>query len=223
MQSSILVDIGNTNTKWKFDGNYFILPTENFDFNKLPECSRIWVSNVSSKSFNPNKSYICFVFSQERYKSLKNAYSDPKSLGCDRWLGMIASYEFSEGNCFILVDIGTAITIDIVNRTGIHQGGLIFPGIERIRQTFGNFSVSSSTHVNELGKSTKKAWSNGTLFMVVSTINQKIREIKNEIPNITVFITGGGYSDLKNFLDFEHVYNENIVLDGLQFYADYVG
>ena len=223
MISSILVDIGNTNTKWKFEKDYFLLPTEKFELDLLPRCSKIWVSNVSLNFFESKKFNIRFVESQERYKSLVNAYSDPKLLGCDRWLGMIASYELSEEKSFVLVDIGTAITIDIVNKSGAHLGGLIFPGLDKIRQTFHKFSVASSGDINALGLTTEEAWGNGTIALVVNTINQKIREIKNETPDISVFLTGGGYSDLQNFLDFDHVYHKNLVLDGLQFYVDYVG
>ena len=223
MPSSILVDIGNTNTKWKFDGNYFTLPTENFEFEKLPESSKVWVSNVSKIPFEISANSVTFVNAQDKYKTLINAYSNPKSLGCDRWLGMIASYEMLKEKSFVLVDIGTAITIDIVNKSGVHLGGLIFPGVDKLRQTFDNFPVSSSGFINSLGRSTQEAWSNGTLSLVVNTINQKIKEIKNEIPNISVFITGGGYLGLQSFLDFDHVYHKNIVLDGLQFYVDYVG
>jgi len=223
MPSSILVDIGNTNTKWKFEGNYFILPTENFEFEKLPESSKVWVSNVSKIPFEISANSVTFVNAQDKYKTLINAYSNPKSLGCDRWLGMIASYEMLKEKSFVLVDIGTAITIDIVNKSGVHLGGLIFPGVDKLRQTFDNFPVSSSGFINSLGRSTQEAWSNGTLSLVVNTINQKIKEIKNEIPNISVFITGGGYLGLQSFLDFDHVYHKNIVLDGLQFYVDYVG
>ena len=223
MISSILVDIGNTNTKWKFEEQYFVLPTEKFELNILPNCSKIWISNVSLKSFNSNKPIIGFAESQERYKSLINAYSEPKSLGCDRWLGMIASYELSRGKSFVLVDIGTAITIDIVHNSGAHLGGLIFPGLDKIRQTFDNFSVLSIGCINALGKSTKEAWGNGTLSLVVNSINQKIRETKNEIPDISVFTTGGGYLDLQNFLEFDHSYHENLVLDGLEFYVNNMG
>jgi len=222
MSSSILVDIGNTNTKWRFEGKFYSVLTEKFEFDKLPTCSNIWASNVSSKYFNCNP-HIEFVESQERYKSLINAYSDPKSLGCDRWLGMIASYELSQGKSFVLVDIGTAITIDAVNNTGAHLGGLIFPGLDKIRQTFDNFSVFSKGCINALGKSTREAWGNGTLSLVVNTINQKIRETKNEIPDSLVFITGGGYLSLKNFLEFDHSYHENLVLDGLEFYVNNMG
>ena len=223
MLSSILVDIGNTNTKWKFEEEYFILPTENFELDLLPNCSKIWVSNVSSKSFKSNKLHVSFVLSQKRYKSLTNAYNDPESLGCDRWLGMIACHEASRGKSFVLVDVGTAITIDIVNNSGAHLGGLIFPGLDKIRQTFDKFSVASSGHINALGSTTEMAWGNGTIALVVNTINQKIREIKNEKSDISVFITGGGYLGLQNFLEFDHSYYENLVLDGLEFYVNNMG
>ena len=223
MISSILVDIGNTSTKWKVEERYFILPTDDFEFEKLPESSKVWVSNVSKKSFNVSNNDIDFVSSQERYKSLINAYSNPESLGCDRWLGMIASYELSQGKSFVLVDIGTAITMDIVNNSGSHLGGLIFPGLDKIRQTFDKFSVVSPEHINALGHTTEEAWGNGTIALVVNTINQKIREIKNEKSDISVFITGGGYLGLQNFLEFDHSYYENLVLDGLEFYVNNMG
>jgi len=223
MISNILVDIGNTHTKWKFEGEYYILPTEKFDFKRLPESSKIWVSNVSNKSFNVSSNSVIFVNSQEIYKTLINAYSEPMSLGSDRWLGMIASYELSEGESFVLIDIGTAITVDIVNNFGTHLGGLIFPGLDKLRQTFNNFPVSSKGYTNKLGKSTEKAWSNGTLSLIVNTINQKINEKKNETPNISIFITGGGYQLLQSSLNFSHKYYENLVIDGLEYYAKYMG
>jgi len=222
MQSSILVDIGNTNTKWKFDGEHFILPTAKFELDKLPKCSKIWVSNVSSKTFSSKKSHVVFVESQERYKSMINAYSNPKSLGCDRWLGMIASYELSQGKSFILVDIGTAITIDIV-KSGAHLGGLIFPGLDKLRQTFDKFPVSPIENINEIGQNTEKTWSIGTLNMVVNTINQKIKSLKTEISNLSIFITGGGYVQINDFLEFDHVYYSKLVLDGLELYVDNMG
>jgi len=224
MHSSILVDIGNTNTKWTFEGDYFILPTVNFEFDKLPSCpKKIWVSNVSLKSFDPGENHIVLVESQESYKSMVNAYSDPISLGSDRWLGMIASYEITQGKSFIFLDIGTAITIDVVSKSGTHQGGLIFPGIEKLRQTFDNFPVSSTCCINELGRSTEEAWSNGTISLLVNTINHKIGKIKEEMSDVSIFITGGGYSCIQNFIDFDHVYNENLVLDGLELYVNNMG
>jgi len=223
MQGNILVDIGNTNTKWKFEENYFVLPTENFDFCKLPSCSKIWVSNVSSKSYNTKKSNVGFVLSQKRYKSLINSYTDSESLGCDRWLGMIACYETSYGKSFILLDIGTAITIDIVNKSGNHLGGLIFPGLKKIRECFDNFSISSSKNIEKIGQSTEEAWTIGTLNIIVNAINHKIGELKVKFPDALIFLTGGGYAEIQEFLEFDHSYHENLVLDGLELYVNNMG
>jgi len=223
MQSRIFVDIGNTNTKWKFGGKYFLLPTAEFKLGKLPDCSKVWVSNVSSRHFDLNNPIISFVESQEKYKTLKNAYTSPKSLGCDRWLGLIASYEISEGKSFILIDIGTAITIDAVDKNGVHQGGLIFPGLEKIRQTFTNFQLSLIRNINAIGRSTEDAWTIGTLNLLVNLINQKVKELKSLLPDASIFLTGGGYSQIQDYLKFDHDYRENLVLDGLEFFADNVG
>jgi len=223
MHSRVFVDIGNTNTKWKFEGNYFLSSTDNFEFGKLPECSEIWISNVSTRSFNLNNPGVIYIKSQARYKSLTNIYNDPSLLGCDRWLGMISSYEMSQGKGFILLDIGTAITIDVVNKDGIHQGGLIFPGLDKLRLTFNNFQVSSIESITEVGQSTEDAWTIGTLSLIVNSINQKVNKLKLDLPDLLIFITGGGYLQIRDFLEFDHDYNENIVLDGLELYADNVG
>jgi len=223
MHSRVFVDIGNTNTKWKFEGNYFLSSTDNFEFGKLPECSKIWISNVSTRSFKLNNPDVTYIKSQARYKSLINIYNDPSLLGTDRWLGMISSYEMSQGKGFVLLDIGTAITIDAVNKEGVHQGGLIFPGLDKLRLTFNNFQVSSIASISEVGQSTEDAWTIGTLSLIVNSINQKVNKLKLDLPDPLIFITGGGYLQIRDFLEFDHDYNENIVLDGLELYADNVG
>ena len=223
MHSQVYIDIGNTVAKWKLNGTFHELPTSEFDLNNFLDFDDIWVSDVSQRCFDFDKSNIHYVTSQAKYKSLTNSYKQPESLGSDRWFAMIACYEYSRDSSFLVIDIGTAITIDVVDSSGSHQGGLIFPGLDKLRQTFDNFPVTSIENINEIGQSTEKAWTVGTLSLLVNTINQQVQEVKKKIPSISVFITGGGYLSMQNFLDFSHVYHENLVLDGLQFYVDYVG
>jgi len=223
MHRLIFLDIGNTNTKWRFESRSFALPTQKFEFDKLPNSPRIYVSNVSQRVFDAANDIVTYVQSQKSYKSLINAYTKPKSLGSDRWLAMIASYEFSQGKSFIMVDIGSAITIDAVDKYGSHLGGLIFPGLEKIRQGFNFHTVPTGKNIAGVGESTEEAWTIGTLSIIVNTINQKIKELEIKLPKASIFITGGGYSDLQEFIDFKHDYRENLVLDGLEFYANNVG
>ena len=223
MNRSIYLDIGNSNTKWKYEDKYFDTPTNGFSLADLPDSSKIWISNVSSTLILENKPNFSIVESQKRYKSLINSYDKPNSLGSDRWLAMIASYEMNPGRGFILVDIGTAITIDLVDNSGLHLGGVIFPGLYKIIGTFENFPVSQQINTDEIGQSTKEAWSIGTLDLIVNGINQKIHKLKQKTPYAKVYITGGGFEHIKKFIEFPYDYDKNLVLDGLELFADNVG
>jgi len=223
MNSPIYLDIGNTNVKWKFKDDYFEMPIIEFSFDKLPNSSKIWVSNVSSNFCIRYKSKISVVESQKKYKSLVNSYKEPKYLGSDRWLAMIASYEINPRKSFLVVDIGTAVTFDFVNNSGKHLGGVIFPGLLKIRNTFDHFAISKEFNINELSQSTQEAWSSGTLELVVNGINQKIHDIKQREPDINIFLTGGGFHEVKSFLNFSFDYHKNLVLDGLELFVNNMG
>lgn len=60
---------------------------------------------------------------------LVNAYADPGRLGVDRWLAMLGAWRRRAG-AFLVVDAGTAVTLDLVDEQGQHQGGAILPGRE---------------------------------------------------------------------------------------------
>jgi len=223
MNNSIFLDIGNSNAKWKFKGEYFEIPTNEFNIDKLPKSPKIWISNVSSSFVIKKKSNISLVESQKNYKSLLNSYEEPNMLGSDRWLAMIASYEMNPSDGFVVVDIGTAVTIDLVNKSGQHLGGVIFPGLHKIRETFNNFTISNKIKINNISQSTEGAWSIGTLDLVVNGINRKVQDIKINEPDIDIYLTGGGASGLEKFLEFSYVYQKNLVLDGLELFANNVG
>ena len=223
MNSFIYLDIGNSNTKWKYKGKYFDIPTNEFSLGELPYTSKIWISNVSSAFIVEPKPNFSLVESQKKYKSLVNSYQKPDMLGSDRWLAMIAIYERYPKKSFILVDIGTAVTIDLVNNSGLHLGGVIFPGLHKIRETFNNFPITNETKLNIISQSTEGAWSIGTLDLVVNGINRKVHDIKISEPDINIYLTGGGASDLEKFLNFTYVYQKNLVLDGLELFANNVG
>jgi len=223
MDNCIYLDIGNSNAKWKFEGEYFETSTNDFSLDELPKSSKIWVSNVSSNFVINSKSNTSLVKSQKSYKSLINSYQEPSSLGSDRWLAMVASYEINPSEGFLVVDIGTAITIDLVNNSGLHLGGTIFPGLLKVRNTFNNFPVTQQKNTNEIGQSTKSAWSIGTLDLIVGGINQKINALKHKVPSSNIYLTGGGVSDVEKFLDFSYSYYKYLVLDGLELFANNMG
>ncbi|MEA5445208.1 type III pantothenate kinase [Gammaproteobacteria bacterium AB-CW1] len=60
-------------------------------------------------------------------EGLVNAYPEPDRLGVDRWLAMLAAWRRERAG-FVVVDVGTAVTIDLVADDGHHLGGAILAG-----------------------------------------------------------------------------------------------
>jgi type III pantothenate kinase len=57
------------------------------------------------------------------------AYRDPQQLGVDRWLAVIGAWHRA-GHSACVIDSGTATTVDAVDDSGTHLGGLILPGLD---------------------------------------------------------------------------------------------
>src|SRR5690554_3596933 len=63
-----------------------------------------------------------------------NGYADYQRLGMDRWLALVAGYQLAGGAC-VVIDLGTAVTSDLVDASGRHLGGFIAPGSKLLRAT----------------------------------------------------------------------------------------
>ncbi|MFC3607127.1 type III pantothenate kinase [Stutzerimonas tarimensis] len=64
--------------------------------------------------------------------TVRNGYRHFEMLGADRWLAVVAAYEVAKRACMV-VDLGTAVTVDLVDREGQHLGGYIAPGLSLMR------------------------------------------------------------------------------------------
>lgn len=129
-------------------------------------------------------------------------YEDVGRLGVDRWLGMLASLR-SAPDGFVMVDSGTAMTIDVVNASGVHQGGYIVPGLKLMRSSLElntKIQLGAVKHGNYgiLGQSTDDAVFSGTAMMSVSLIE----EVNQRYPDLPVFLTGGDAEILAKSLRF---------------------
>jgi type III pantothenate kinase len=66
--------------------------------------------------------------SRERALGVTNGYLEPARLGDDRWMALLAAEEMVDGNCLV-IDAGSAITLDLLRADGRHLGGAILPGL----------------------------------------------------------------------------------------------
>jgi type III pantothenate kinase len=82
-------------------------------------------------------------------------YEPPESLGCDRWLGALAA--FRAVGASVVVDCGSATTVNAVDARGVFRGGPIGPGLRAL--TAGMLVVTPALPVPERPPATSSAWS----------------------------------------------------------------
>ncbi len=82
------------------------------------------------------------------YAGIRSLYQEPSKLGADRWAALIGARALSNKNT-IVVNAGTATTIDLLGSNGVHYGGWILPGLE-LMQT----SLATNTAQLDLAKRT---------------------------------------------------------------------
>ena len=68
------------------------------------------------------------------FQGMRTLYQDPNRLGADRWAGLIGARALSNTNTLV-VNSGTATTIDLLGANGIHYGGWILPGLDLMQSS----------------------------------------------------------------------------------------
>jgi type III pantothenate kinase len=91
--------------------------------------------NAACKTYWPNAHWLEFksqtAFSdQESSLSIKNTYLKPDSLGADRWAALIGAQHLFPQTNVLVINAGTATTIDFLNQGGEFSGGWILPGLD---------------------------------------------------------------------------------------------
>lgn len=74
-----------------------------------------------------------FIAPQARQAGIVNAYRQPAALGSDRWAALVAARRRFARRPVIVVDAGTAVTVDALDGGGVFRGGVIFPGVRGMR------------------------------------------------------------------------------------------
>ena len=146
-QSNIFIDIGNSAIKWKMP--YLKVHSKNLDnflSNKLPQADKAWVSVVAYdhiiEDLKTHFKEVHIVKAQKQFSKLKIAYDDSSSLGSDRFCAMLGSMDHFPDKPLLVIDVGSAMTFDVLDENGLHLGGLIMPGLNSLRKSFSNFETS---------------------------------------------------------------------------------
>jgi len=128
-------------------------------------------------------------------------YPRPETIGPDRLANAIAA-RFHYGAPVLVVDFGTAVTFDVVDRRGNYVGGVIAPGLSAMTDYLHEkTALLPRIHIREvesvIGKSTEHAMLVGAVHGYRGLVLELIRELKKELRcrRLPVVFTGG-YADL---------------------------
>tara|TARA_B100000927_G_C16435316_1_gene457380 strand:- start:200 stop:913 length:714 start_codon:yes stop_codon:yes gene_type:complete len=148
--------------------------------------------------------------------NIKTALTDEKSIGDDRLINVVyGKYLFS--NSLIIIDFGTATTIDVINKKGIYDGGVITPGIDlsllSLKECTAKLPlVKFKKTKNIVGKNTLEAIQSGFFWGYISMIQGLVKKIEeNQKIKFKLILTGGnsilfkGY--FKNVIKIDEFFN----------------
>ena len=148
-------------------------------------------------------------------------YPNYKNLGIDRWCAILGAELLYPNQNIIIVDAGTAITVDFLQYNKIHLGGWISPGLELMKNSIVEkaplvFSDELETE-ESIGTDTPSALSNGCLCAQYGLIQQAITEFQAHCrtKKIKVVLTGGGAPLLTKKLNIEFALEKDLIFHGL--------
>jgi type III pantothenate kinase len=198
-----------------------------------------WVSSVGS----PSSHKVLLEWLLQRYQlnaqvvkvrqpvtGFSNAYADLDALGVDRWVAAIGARECAEVNegaresaqvkDIIIIDVGTAITIDYLTADNVFQGGVIYPGYRLMHDSLvgGTSGIKSEFFETDqiIGKTTSDCVNSGIAFGVAGAVERIVLEMQGSIGAETqILLTGGGAQALVNKAKLDARYEPNLVLHGL--------
>ena len=219
-KKTLFIDVGNTAVKWLFDGDYQSVTVTEFNPILLPKAKQIFVSCVGNKTLLEGLKNTTFVESQATFNTFKSAYKNADELGVDRFLAMIAAIDQYPSQTRLIIDAGSALTFDLVLADGTHQGGLIMPGLGKLRRSFDQFCTESQQlHNQKLGSNTSDAWACGTGQMFISVIDAQIAHYLDDFGDLVIVLTGGDSKIAALRIKHPCDLHQDLVLEGLSVYA----
>jgi type III pantothenate kinase len=148
---------------------------------------------------------------------VKNLYERPEVLGPDRWAALIAARVLHNG-ASLVVNAGTATTVDMLSADGSFLGGAILPGVELMRfvlhEHTGRLPIQEGKH-RDTPRNTLDAIETGCRHAQAGAVERMYRVFREVAPAPLCLVAGGAGRGLVDQLTMPRRYVENLVLDGL--------
>ncbi|MDP8211861.1 MAG: type III pantothenate kinase [Candidatus Zapsychrus exili] len=222
-QTKIAIDIGNTSISFADITTKRIVRIFSVDSslkqkdiekmicklnNKYSDIDNVYICSVVPKTLKVVKIAIkkilninAKVIGADIKVPVKNKYYNKAQVGQDR---LVCAYIAKEllGSPVVIIDFGTAITIDVVSKKGEYEGGLIIPGIRLSAESLFNKAAllpnveAIKTPKRLIGKNTEESILSGIFFGYGAMCSCLIRSISTQIKASPKVVVTGGYTKL---------------------------
>lgn len=239
----LTIDIGNSGIKWGIwqedqlvlaeDGVYdkALISTVLDDiFSGAPNQDKVWVSCVAGADVEQALTEWLqqewsvepfFLRTSAELGGVQNMYPEPSEHGVDRWAALLGAKKLYDDPVCI-IDVGTAVTVDLMDENGVHRGGRIMPGLDMMRQSL----LQNTAGVKEINGdcpgfaiTTADAVTSGTLHMLQAGLIEVCASAKERLGDtMRIIITGGMAEKMLPLLELPDIHHEpHLVLHGLFF------
>lgn len=243
-----LIDLGNTRLKWAACGPESTLGEVTAVAHAAPDFmprlhallqqstpgDRVWLASVAPVELAATLRaqllghglQVQPVVTQAQCLGVRIAYPQPAQLGVDRFLSLLATTTLT-AQAYLLVSVGSALTIDLIDAGHQHRGGVIAPTPAHLRQAMAErfpALAAASQASAPFAASTADAIAGGCLGSALGLIERSHRQataLLGAAPQL--ILTGGGADEVAESLAFDLQRQPHLVLQGMACYAAAMG
>lgn len=212
----LLIDQGNTRTKWQLlnEANQIVASGSYMTQGALPpsampshdqDVSTVLISSVASvdaRSLLRDRVHELwgivpsFIVGTDLEYLLKNSYESKDTLGVDRLVAAVGARQIQPRGNVLVIDAGTAVTIDLITDAGGFEGGVILPGFDLMREALvGNtagIKINEAERLKVIGKTTSECVNSGSHFGVIGGIEKVVKQVFEQLGKpCTILVCGG--------------------------------
>lgn len=237
---NLLIDIGNSRVKYVVeqagqlseiyycDGGQLIAALERLTISQT--IKKVLLVSVNEQAITQqlekwsafNQLELLLLTTEKSSFGVTNGYQHFAQMGADRWLAILGAQQLYPNETLLIVDSGTATTIDLLCGTAKHFGGWIIPGVDMMMHSLFN---NTKRVTGEFGTITELAFGfntndNVNLGCWSATLGA-VETAKSEVASLNLTLdkivyTGGNGCELNRLEKNTSVYCENLIFIGMQ-------
>ena len=242
MSQILVIDVGNSRMKWGLRGphgwvalgstpNSDIGTLSLRDWQSLPRPMRAVGINVAGEAARVRVEAQLtrwrlvpeWLTASDAACGVVNRYARPAQLGADRWASLVAAWQRSLSTdlfppACVVVNAGTAVTIDSLDADGVFRGGVILPGMRLMLQALAENTSGLKAAPGafcEFPDNTADALYSGAMQAICGAVEQMRRQIDTNPAQVRVYLAGGAAGEIAPHLNPPVEVVDNLVLEGV--------